>query len=60
MEKIFCYNLDNEDISRKVTVKIGLERVDIQEKVIVEVLLNRRVIGLVISSKFAEKQEFNI
>ena len=60
MENIFCYNLDNKNISRKVTVKIGLERIDIQKKVIVEVLLNRRVIELVISSKFAEKQEFNI
>jgi len=26
-----CYNLDNKDMLGKVTVKIGLERIDISE-----------------------------
>ena len=37
---------------RKVTVKIGLEKIDTQEGVTVEALLNSRVMGLVISSEF--------
>ena len=41
---------------REVTVKIGLERIDTQEEVIVEVLLNNDVIELVISSEFAKKR----
>jgi len=41
-------------------VKIGLERVDIQEEIMVEVLLNSGAIGLVMSSEFAGKQEFKL
>ena len=41
-------------------MKIGLERIDTQEDVNVEVLLNNRVIGLVISLEFARKQEFKL
>ena len=37
--KILCYNLDNEDILREVIVKIGLEKIDMQEGVIVEALI---------------------
>jgi len=40
---------------REVTVKIGLERINIQEGIIVEVLLDSRVTGLVMSSEFARK-----
>ena len=43
---------------RKVTVKIGLERINTQEKVIVEVLLDSGAMGLVISLEFARKQGF--
>ena len=39
----------------KVTVKIGLERVDMQEGVTVEALLDSGEIGLVMSSEFARK-----
>ena len=39
IEKILCYNLDNEDILREVIVKIGLEKIDMQEGVIVEALI---------------------
>jgi len=50
MGNIFCYNLDNRDMLREVTVKIGLKRIDIQEGVIVEALLDSSTTGLVISS----------
>jgi len=40
---------------RKVTVKIGLERIDIYKRITVEVLLYNKATGLVISSKFARK-----
>jgi len=43
---------------RKVTVKIGLEIIDIQVEVIVETLLNSRATSSVMSSKFARKQKF--
>ena len=49
------YNLDNKDILREVTVKIGLERTDMQEGVMVEMLLDSGAIELVISSEFARK-----
>ena len=45
---------------REVMVKIGLERVDTQEGIIVEVLLNSRATGLVISSEFTKKQGFKL
>jgi len=40
---------------REVTVKIGLERIDTQEGITVEALLDSRATGLVMSSKFAKK-----
>ena len=56
VDNTFCYNLYNEDLLREVTVKIGLERIDIQEGVIVEALLDIGATGLVMSSEFARKQ----
>jgi len=47
-----------EKTLRKVTVKIGLERIDTQERVIVEALLDSGAMGLVMSSEFARKQGF--
>ena len=47
IDNIFCYSLNNGNMLRKVTVKIGLERIDIQEKVIVEALLDSGVTELV-------------
>ena len=41
-------------------VKIGLERVDIQQGVIVVALLDSRATELVMSSEFAKKQEFKL
>jgi len=45
---------------REVTVKIVLERIDTQERVTVETLLDSGATGLVISSEFAKKQEFKL
>ena len=47
-----------EKTLRKVTVKIGLERVDMQERIMVEALLDSGATGLVMSSEFAKKQGF--
>jgi len=41
-------------------VKIGLERIDMQEGVIVEALLDSGARELVISSNFARKQKFKL
>ena len=45
---------------RKVTVKIGLERIDMQEGIMVEALLDSRAMRLVISSEFTRKQRFKL
>jgi len=45
---------------KEVTVKIGLERIDMQEEITVETLLDSGVMGSVISSKFARKQGFKL
>jgi len=45
---------------REVTVKIELERVDTQEGVTVEALLDSGATGLVMSSEFARKQSFKL
>ena len=49
-----------EKILREVTVKIRLERLNMQEGSTVEVLLDSGVTGLVMSSKFAKKQGFKL
>ena len=45
---------------REITVKIGLERINTQEGITVEALLDSGTTGLVISSEFARKQEFKL
>jgi len=45
---------------REVTVKIGLERINTQEGVIVEALLDSGATGLIMSSEFARRQEFKL
>ena len=57
--KSYC-NLDNGDMLREVTVKIGLERIDTQKGVTVKALLDSRVMRLVTSSEFVKKQEFKL
>ena len=60
VENIFCYNLDNGEILRVMIVKIEMERIDTQEGVTVEALLDSGVIELVISLKFTRKQRFKL
>jgi len=64
MDNTFCCNLNNEELLRKVTVRIGvrigLERIDIQKGIMVEELLDGKAMGLVISSEFAGKQRFKL
>ena len=45
---------------REVTVKIGLERIDMQEGITVEALLDSGATGLVMSLEFARKQGFKL
>jgi len=45
---------------REVTVKIGLERIDIQEGITVEALLDSRATELVISSELTRRQGFKL
>jgi len=45
---------------REVTIKIGLERLDTQERITVEALLDSGATGLVMSSEFARKQGFKL
>ena len=45
---------------REVTVKIGLEKIDMQEGIMVEALLDSGMTGLVMSSEFTRKQGFKL
>jgi len=56
MKNTFCCDLNNEELLREVIVKIRLKRIDIQEEVTVEALLDSGVMGLVMSSEFMRKQ----
>ena len=49
-----------EKTLREVMVKIGLERIDTQEGITVEALLDSGATGLVMSSEFAKKQGFKL
>ena len=54
------YNLNNENMLREVIVKIGLERINIQEGVTMQALLNSGATELVISLEFTRKQRFKL
>jgi len=56
IENTSIYNLDNGDLLRKVIVKIGLERINMQEGVKMKALLDSGATGLVMSSEFAKRQ----
>ena len=60
MNNISNCDLNKEGALRKVMIKIGLERVDIQEGITVEALLDSGAIGLVMSLEFTRKQEFKL
>ena len=55
VDNISCCGLNNRDMLREVIVKIELKRIDTQEGIIVETLLDSGVIGLVMSSEFTRK-----
>ena len=60
VDNISMCNLDKGDLLREVTVKISLERIDMQEGITVETLLDSNVMGLVMSSELARKQGFKL
>ena len=60
VENTSICDLKKEDLLREVTVKIGLERIDIQEGITVEALLDSGATGLIMSSEFARKQGFKL
>ena len=45
---------------KEITVKIRLERINMQEGITVEALLDSGATGLVMSLEFAKKQEFKL
>ena len=45
---------------REITIKIGLERLDMQKGIMVEALLDSGATGLVMSSEFARKKGFKL
>jgi len=59
-DNISMHDLDKEDLLREVTVKIELERIDTQEGITVEALLDSGAIGLVMSLEFFKKQGFKL
>ena len=62
MNNIFYYNL-NRDILREVIVKIGLERIDTQEQIMVKALLallDSSTMGLIMSLEFTWKLGFKL
>jgi len=60
VDNISACNLDKGDMLKEITVKIELERINMQEGVTVEVLLDNRAIELVMSSEFTRKQGFKL
>ena len=60
IENTSIYNLDNKDLLKEVMVKIGLKRIDMQEGVKMEALLNSGTTELVMSSEFAKRQGFKL
>ena len=56
MDNTFCCESNNEKLLREVIVKIGLERINMQEGLTIEILLDSSATVLVISSEFSKKQ----
>ena len=49
IDNISYYNLDNKNMLSEVIMKIGLERIDMQEGITAEAFLDNSVTGLVMS-----------
>jgi len=60
VENTSTCDLNKGDLLREVTVKIGLERIDTQEGITVEALLDSGATELVMSLEFARKQGFKL
>jgi len=60
MGNISHCNQNNKEGLKEVMAKIGLERIDTQEEVTVEVLLDSGATGLVMSLEFVRKQRFKL
>ena len=60
VDNISTCNLDKENLLREMTIKIGLERINMQEGITVEGLLDSGAMGLVMSSEFIRKQGFKL
>ena len=66
--KVFCQNNTEgvRDVQytlqllRKVWMKVGLEKIENHEEIVVKVLLDSRVTGLFIDTKFAKKKGFKL
>ena len=52
--------LEEEVLLRKITVKSGLKRINIQEEITIEVLLDSKITELVMSLEFAKKKGFKL
>ena len=59
VDNTFYCNL-NRNMLKEVTMKIELERINMQKGVIVEVLLDSGMTGLVMSLEFAKNQRFKL
>ena len=59
-KKVEIRKVEEEGPLREITVKIRLERIDIQEGITVEALLDSGTIELVMSLEFARKQRFRL
>ncbi len=59
MDNTSLHNLDKGDFLRKITVKIELERIDMQEEITVEALLDSGAMELVISLEFMKNRSLN-
>ena len=59
-KKVEIRKVEEERPLREITVKIRLERIDIQEGITVEALLDSGTIELVMSLEFARKQRFRL
>ena len=60
VENTSTYNLDNRDMLREVIVRISLKKINTQEEVTVEVLLDSGATELVMSLEFAKRQGFKL
>ena len=59
-EEIKVRKVKEGELLREITVKIGLERIDTQEGIMVKALLDSGATELVMSSEFAKKQGFQL